>query len=54
MQTVQNQVRRDRMLCLTRLYILCFHNVLLKVSFRRNVPFVYGKLISLKTDFTIF
>ena len=47
MQTVQNQVRRHRMLCLTRLYILCFYNVLLKVSFRRNVPFVYGKLISL-------
>ena len=42
MQTVQNQFRRHRMLCLTRLYILCFHNVLLKVSFRRNVAFGYG------------
>ena len=47
MQTVQNQVRRQRILCLTRLYILCFHNVLLKVSFRRNVAIIYGKLISL-------
>ena len=46
MQTVQSQFRRHRMLCLTRLYILCFHNhidnVLLKVCFRRNVAFEYG------------